>query len=698
LASAADQASNLRKSLYTEATGDLQMPSLFDVSGTSAGEMFLGALVPGLLLVAIYMIYILVFALIRPKAAPAVHDKGQKWDLAFWGSVILSLVPPLALIFLVLGSIIGGIATVNQAGAIGAAGALIMASYRLPKPGTRLLFGPAILAILSMALIAVALSFFEMNAKSVDTPQDALGIAIGVAATVLLVLSLVWAAVRAIGIENTLQGVMLETAKTTSLVFIILLGAAMLTAAFRGFGGEDLVREFLNGMPGGFWTQFFIVMAVIFILGFFLDFIEIAVVVVPIVAPILLSDPGANVTAVWLGVMIGLNLQTSFLTPPFGFALFYLRGVAPAIVKTVQIYKGVIPFIGLQILALVIVGLYPPLVNYMPNRSSFLSETAPPPRNPKLQLCIEDYVGAELANDPSTSQAIEAARALDLSVLPEDMAEDFADGVASAQEAVAGMAAIEAAHDAVTEAAVTYRPVQVQVRAIEKKVRRLVEERDTKLTAIGRMSGEALADDRARLQSEVDALNAEIETLEAQKPEGWEDVHDTFAELTVAEDEAREAYRRAADDSYSGPAEVLAVLADHDAFLALETELRGLQSLMETGQGEADAETVEAVEGLIGEVEGAGDVRSALAKARREIDEDEVDRDAVMENYADALAEYEAQKAWRAEAATVEPGVRAYVETVRETFGIRQQDRFTREQALAMARCTANHRDVSLNF
>ena len=122
---------------------------------------------------------------------------------------------------------------------------------------------------------------------------------------------------------------MLETAKTTSLVFIILLGAAMLTAAFRAFGGEELVREFLVSLPGGFWTQFVIVMAVIFVLGFFLDFIEIAVVVVPIVAPILLADPGANITAVWLGVMIGLNIQTSFLTPPFGFALFYLRGVAP---------------------------------------------------------------------------------------------------------------------------------------------------------------------------------------------------------------------------------------------------------------------------------------------------------------------------------------------------------------------------------
>ena len=154
-----------------------------------------------------------------------------------------------------------------------------------------------------------------------------------------------------------MQEVMLETAKTTSLVFIILLGAAMLTAAFRAFGGEELVKDYLNSLPGGFWTKFVIVMAVIFVLGFFLDFIEIAVVVVPIVAPILLADPSANITAVWLGVMIGLNIQTSFLTPPFGFALFYLRGVASKAVKTLDMYKGVIPFIALQLLALAIVGI-----------------------------------------------------------------------------------------------------------------------------------------------------------------------------------------------------------------------------------------------------------------------------------------------------------------------------------------------------
>ena len=140
----------------------------------------------------------------------------------------------------------------------------------------------------------------------------------------------------------------------------------MLTAALRAFGGEELVRDFLSGLPGCFISKFVVVMAVIFILGFFLDFIEIAVVVVPIIAPILLADPTANVTAVWLGVMIGVNMQTSFLTPPFGFALFYLRGVAPASVSTLQIYKGVIPFVAIQVAALIIVAAFPELTTWLP--------------------------------------------------------------------------------------------------------------------------------------------------------------------------------------------------------------------------------------------------------------------------------------------------------------------------------------------
>ncbi|MBV7380140.1 TRAP transporter large permease [Maritimibacter dapengensis] len=696
LASAADQASTLRKSLHKDATGELSMPSIFDVSGTSAGEMFLGALIPGLVLVGIYMIYILVYAILKPKAAPAVHDKDQKFNLAFWGRVTLTLVPPLALIFLVLGSIIGGIATVNQAGAIGAAGALIMASYRLPTEGSRGLFLPAIIAIVSLVAIGFALANFEMNVKAMDESADSIGIAIGAVATVGLLVALIMSAFRAIRIDNTLQQVMLETAKTTSLVFIILLGAAMLTAAFRGFGGEELVREFLNGLPGGFWTQFVIVMAVIFVLGFFLDFIEIAVVVVPIVAPILLSDPGANVTAVWLGVMIGLNMQTSFLTPPFGFALFYLRGVAPAVVKTLQIYKGVIPFIVLQLVALGIVGLYPPLVNYLPNRVSFLSETAPPPRNPKLQLCLEDYVADRLASTSVTQDAIETGRMVDLSALPEDLAEDFTSGLDAADEAIAQIEAIAETDAAVNAAAGEYRPQLTLVRGLEKQIRRLREERDVAATTLSRIGGDS---ERApALEEEIAHIDEEIATLEAQIPADWDEVHDRFAELTSAEDAARNQYRRAADDAYSGPAEVYAVLGDNAAFMALEGPLADVRSLIENGQGEADAAEIENVEDLIGEVEGAGDVKSALASARREIDEDEVDREAAVADYEEALEEYAAQKQWRMDAEGALPGIRTYVEGVKGTFGIRTQDRFTRAQALAMARCTANHRDVSLNF
>ena len=320
---------------------------------------------------------------------------------------------------MVLGSIIGGIATVNQAGAIGAAGAIVMAGYRQSNINPKHAFYPAIMMFLSLIVISVLLYNFDMNIKSIKNVNEQIAIYIGLIATFTLIISLVWSGWRLLDVQKTLNGVMLETAKTTSLVFIILLGAALLTAAFRAFGGEDLVRDFLNSLPGGFWSKFIMVMLVIFVLGFFLDFIEIAVVVVPIVAPILLADPSANITAVWLGVMIGLNIQTSFLTPPFGFALFYLRGVAPAIVKTVQMYKGVIPFIMLQLFALGIVGYFPALVNYLPNRVSYLSDTAPPPKNPKIQYCLEKFVFNELnVENNLTISTLKKSKNFNYTVLP----------------------------------------------------------------------------------------------------------------------------------------------------------------------------------------------------------------------------------------------------------------------------------------
>jgi tripartite ATP-independent transporter DctM subunit len=692
LASAADQASTMRKALFKEATGEISMPSIFDVAGTSAGEMFLGAFIPGLVLVGLYMVYILVFAILRPKSAPAVPYEGR-YDAAFWRKVFVTLVPPLALIFLVLGSIIAGIATVNQAGAIGAAGAVIMASYRLPEKGARGLYAPALVALAALAILAFALANFEMNVKAMHTGADRLGIALGALGTVMLLAALIWSGLRVHRINHTLNGVMLETAKTTSLVFIILLGAAMLTASFRAFGGEELVRNFLNALPGGFWTQFAIVMSVIFILGFFLDFIEIAVVVVPIVAPILLADPGANVTAVWLGVMIGLNIQTSFLTPPFGFALFYLRGVAPATVRTIQIYKGVIPFIALQLVALGIVGSYPPLVNYLPNRVNFLSETSPPPRNPKLQICLEDYMSGLIAESTALQEAISTAKLLDLSALPEDLASDVSDGIESAGAAIERLAAIDEAAAAVEAAAGEYRPHLEQVREIEKLMRLAQAEADELSTAASRADDEA---ERDRLAREASARQAEADRLAAQIPAEWEEVHTAFAALTGAEDKARNLYRRAADDAYEGPAATYAVLEANEAFAALEAELTAIRTVFETGEGEAAIDEVKALEDLISDVEGSDDVKSPLSKARRALDKG--NREEALALYQEALDEYAAQAGWRADAAALLPGLAAYLDAVRPTLGIRQQEKFTRAQALAMASCTAHHRDVSLNF
>ena len=699
LASATDQAGTARKALYKEATGELSMPSAFDVSSTSAGEMFLGAFVPGMVLVGLYMLYILGYAILRPHHAPAVRFEGRM-DFRFWRKVFLTLVPPLALIFLVLGSIIAGIATVNQAGAIGAAGALIMAGYRLHDGQDKATFIPAILALAGLALIGFALANFDMNVKAVNSPEDSLGIAIGTVGALVLLVSLVWSGIRAFRLDDTLRGVMLETAKTSALVFIILMGAAMLTAAFRAFGGEDLVREFLNSLPGGFWTQFVIVMAVIFILGFFLDFIEIAVVVVPIVAPILLADPEANITAVWLGVMIGLNIQTSFLTPPFGFALFYLRGVAPSSVRTTQIYRGVIAFITLQLIALFIVGAFPQLVNYLPNRVSFLSDTAPPPRNPKLQYCLDQYVADHLANDDGeTMAAIQRAGGLDLSPLPNDLAKKLSGSVENASGAIARLDDVFEAEAVIEEAAVEYRPKLEQVRRIQKDVRKLQAELDDIQTSLNRF-GSGLTDEaRAELERERDRHVAEIERLRGEIPADWEEVHKDFAALTGEHRKQQLTYQRMADSAYSDAAEVLAVLEATDAFTALGDDLKSIRGDVATGEPEATVEKLKELERRFREVAGAGDVLSPLSKARRTLDRKPDERETAVEEYENAVAEYEAQLEWRADATrALRDEVAGYVSTIQLTLGARAQDHLTRDQALFLAACSSGHRDLSLNF
>tara|TARA_R110000772_G_scaffold49123_1_gene112349 strand:- start:55755 stop:58418 length:2664 start_codon:yes stop_codon:yes gene_type:complete len=700
LASAVDQASTTRKELFKESTGDLLMPSGFDVTSTSAGEMFLGAFVPGLVLVSLYMAYVLILAFFKPKMAPAVHREGA-FDRAFMVKVFVTLVPPLTLIFLVLGSIITGVATVNQAGAIGAAGALIMGGYRL-RDGHRNAYYPAIIALVSLVALAVISTYFKINIKAINTDFDRVGLVLGLIFTATLIFSIGWSGWRALKIEDTLQDVMVETAKTTALVFIILIGAAMLTAAFRAFGGEELVREFLTGIPGGFWAQFTIVMLVIFIMGFFLDFIEIAVVVVPIVAPILLMDPSANVTAVWLGVMIGLNIQTSFLTPPFGFALFYLRGVAPPSVSTVQMYKGVVPFICLQLLALVIVGLTPQLVNYLPQRVSLTSETAPPPRNPALSSCVQDHLFKVYdAKGDVLRAAIAKARTLDLSPLPGELRGDLKSSFDKAEKTFDLVAKIRATQKIIDEATPGYLPLHVEVRETQRQARRLKEEVKYLQTTIRQLPRNERSEARKeKLEAKIEELRAEIKVYEAKVPDNWRADHAAFAKLQKAETLAIRLYERNVDGAYEPLQEVTKVIAGADALAALGKDLAGLPAAV-TGaaDGEKAMDAVNAVEKVMREVPGTRAIQKPLADARRAMRGDKPDVEKSLKALADAQAAYDNDIAWRKKAAAeLSAGLAEYEQAIRMNIGLRQQPKLSREQALDVAACMANPRDLTLHF
>ncbi len=696
LGSATDQASTARKFLYKASTGELTMPGQFDVSSTSAGEMFLGALVPGLLLVAVYIVFIFIVAALRPKIAPAVHYDG-KYDFRFAGRVVLALVPPLALIFLVLGSIIMGIATVNQAGAVGAVGAMVMAGYQLHRDKPRT-YWPAAIALISAALIIVAVQVHPINIKKLTTGADYAWLVISIIGVAGLLAGLLWSGWRTITTDNTLQSVMVETAKTSSLVFIILMGAAMLTAAFRGFGGETLVKEFLTGLPGGFWGQFFTVMAVIFILGFFLDFIEIAVVVVPIVAPILLTDPQANVTAVWLGVMIGVNMQTSFLTPPFGFALFYLRGVAPAFVKTLSMYKGVIPFILMQLLVLVIVAATPRLVNYLPQRVTLGASTAPPPINPGLQYCVEQYVSGEFAeNGAAIRAAIGKARGLDLSSLPEEMRKDLTDSFGKAEASFALLNAVDKAEDAIDKRAENYAPLHHQVRDIQADIRQLD-------AAIKDLQDDIVraSDDTARAAT----LKAQSENLETQKkqlvstiPGNWDSEHKAFRQMLTANRRARLTYRRDVDSAYEPVIKTVKTLRSTPDLVAAKSDIESLRGTVDKEPPEKAADAIQTVMEKIGAIAGADKVRSEIYKVRRALTGRTPNKGEALKALDNALTTYQTEVTWRQKAVqSVLPGLSSYEAAIRDTIGLRKQEKLPAAIVPSIAGCTAYHRDISLQF
>jgi TRAP-type mannitol/chloroaromatic compound transport system permease large subunit len=275
--------------------------------------------------------------------------------------ILRVLLPPAALIVLVLGSILFGVATPTEAAAIGCIGALLLAGRAVGEGEGQA--WPVYVAAFCMVALVPLVTIFDLRMQRDVVPfEDAIA-AIVAGVCILAMLFGVAVSLIRVGRSGILSEVMQATVKISAMVFVILLGASVFSLVFRGLGGDDIVEEVLHSMPGGAFGAMLVVMALMFVMGFFLDFIEIVFVVVPIVGPILLV---MGLDPIWLGVMIAVNLQTSFLTPPFGFALFYLRGVAPPEVTTMHIYRGIVPFVLIQIVGLMIIAAFPGLATWLP--------------------------------------------------------------------------------------------------------------------------------------------------------------------------------------------------------------------------------------------------------------------------------------------------------------------------------------------
>ncbi len=331
----------------------------------SVGELFAGALVPGLLLVAMYAVYLLFVGHFMPSKVgkgPTVPNTVGICEPgnAAVGGAVRAIAMPGILIIAVLGSILAGVATPTEAASIGAVGAIFLAGAKLSRSGwvRRGVFGAG------LALIALVPLTALVDTRLGRSPTDFLETAGSVLALMLTAFG-IWglgASLFRANVDGVLGAVCRRTMEITAMIFAILIGAGIFTLVFRGFGGDRWIQDILVAVPGGGAGAVLAVMVLIFVLGFFLDFVEILFVVVPLAAPVLLThaDP------VWLGVMIALNLQTSFLTPPFGFALFYLRGVAPPSLKTADIYRGAMPFVIIQLLALSLLAVCPGLATWLP--------------------------------------------------------------------------------------------------------------------------------------------------------------------------------------------------------------------------------------------------------------------------------------------------------------------------------------------
>jgi len=330
----------------------------FSIETISVGQLFAGSMLPGLMLAGLYILYQVTICWLKPETGPPIPAEERASVLG--GELARALVPPITLIVAVLGSILGGVATPTEAASVGAVGATLLAGLRI-RPERSWPIHAAALAALGLVVLG---SLFDLRIGRLEAPfADRAATWVAGGLSLVLAYGVLVSLRRAFG-GGMLGAVSHSTMTVTAMIFATLIGATLFSLVFRGLGGDEMIRAFLEQMPGGKWGALAVVMVVIFLLGFPLDFVEIVIIVVPITGPVLIQ---MGIDPIWLGVLIAMNLQTSFLTPPLGPTLFYIQSVLPDGVTSRDVYRGIIPFVIIQVVAVGLVVLFPQSATWLPS-------------------------------------------------------------------------------------------------------------------------------------------------------------------------------------------------------------------------------------------------------------------------------------------------------------------------------------------
>ncbi len=437
-------------------------------------------------------------------------------------------------------------------------------------------------------------------------------------------------------------------------------------------------------------------MAVIFVLGFFLDFIEIAIVVVPIVAPILLAETSANVTAVWLGVMIGVNMQTSFLTPPFGFSLFYLRGVAPKSIKTTEIWKGASVFIVLQLVGLGVVGYFPQLVNYLPLRSYYSSEVSPPPINPKLQECLIDYSYNKYEENFSESILItNDLITTNIDFLPEKQNKSFTNMINNINDSKNLIEEVKLSRKNFNDYSINYKPLHTKVRNIEKNIYK-------KLSKIEKIKKEIRLETELnkiqKFEEEILGLENEIESIKMTIPSNWKEENNNFNGILNEFKKKKLSYNKLVDNSFNDLQKFIKIFQNAEEFSKLEINFN---ELLNNVNEESDGieEIIKNFERLFNSFSDTSDITKPIKKARKLLKKNYNKKKEALALINEAKKIYNFEKNWRLNGSKIIlSDLIKLSETGTETFGLRKQDKLNKEQAIYLASCKSVHEDISLYF